>query len=51
MTEEEIMKWIERYNQEFLDFIMSLTPEEKMIAFSLFNQQLSENLGKLGMKE
>lgn len=42
MTEEEITKWIERYNQEFADFISKLTPEEMMIVLKLSNQQLSK---------
>ena len=36
MTEEEIAKWIERYNQEFIDFLTQLTVQEKMVALKLF---------------
>jgi len=40
VTEEEIAKWIERYNQEFIDFLTQLTVQEKMVALNLFSQIL-----------
>jgi len=40
MTEEEIAKWIERYNQEFIDFLTKLTIQEKIVALKLFSKIL-----------
>lgn len=42
MTEEEIAQWIERYNQEFIDFLTKLTIAEKMVALKLCSKELSE---------
>jgi hypothetical protein len=47
MGENEMKRWIDRYNQEFLDFIGSLTPEEKIIALKLFSEHLQILMGNI----